>query len=143
MYRPTVRYDDIFKNYVTEMFRASSLDRNQIIRAALFAAAHSVEFRRVLQPYLKKEMPAPKWSLSDDSFWLEQKGEKDYVIDDGRGTTKENDVSDGDGRRRGGRAGRLTNVRELGRITSPEGRPRTIPSEPIRLSGGGLVIKID
>ncbi len=36
MYRPTVRYDDVFKEYIDSLFHATHLDRNQIIRAALF-----------------------------------------------------------------------------------------------------------
>ena len=35
MYRPTMMYDDTFKKYVDGLFHSTTLDRNQIIRAAL------------------------------------------------------------------------------------------------------------
>lgn len=75
MYRPTVRYDDIFREYVDTLFQATSLDRNQITRAALFAAAHSKEFRNLLKPYKKKDVPLPPplWKLEQQCFWLEQR----------------------------------------------------------------------
>jgi hypothetical protein len=75
MYRPTVRYDDIFREYVDTLFHATNLDRNQIIRAALFAAAHSKEFRNLLEPYKKKDvpLPSPLWKLEQQCFWLEQR----------------------------------------------------------------------
>jgi hypothetical protein len=75
MYRPTVRYDDIFREYVDSLFRATDLDRNQIIRAALFAAAHSKEFQNLLQPHQKKDVPLPfpLWELDQNCYWLEQR----------------------------------------------------------------------
>jgi hypothetical protein len=131
MYRPTVRYDDVFKTFVDDMFRATSLDRNQIIRAALFAAAHSETFQQILQPYMKKDAPAPVWSLMDDSFWLGQKGEK---ANDGptEGTTDDGD--NGDDGRDGGRQP----------VGGPvERRTGTIPSGSIRVTGGALVYTLD
>lgn len=84
MYRPTVRYDDVYKNYVDALFRATTLDRNQIIRAALFNAAHSNLFHEMLKPYMKKDvpLPSPMWSAANHGLWLEQsqseeKGGKD------------------------------------------------------------------
>ena len=44
MYRPTVRYDDIYRTYVDRLFKATKLDRNQILRCALFAAAYNHQF---------------------------------------------------------------------------------------------------
>lgn len=71
MYRPTVRYDDVFKEYVDAVFGATDLDRNQIIRAALFVAAHTPEFRSLLQSYREgdKNIPVPPWSKQDDHYW--------------------------------------------------------------------------
>ena len=65
MYRPTVCYDDVFLEYVDSLFQATDLDRNQIIRAALFAAAHSKEFQNLLKSYKKKDVPVPSplWKL--------------------------------------------------------------------------------
>lgn len=74
MYRPTVRYDEVFRIYVDALFHATHLDRNQLIRAALFAAAHSKEFQGLLKPYQKGDvpLPSPPWSLEQNSFWREQ-----------------------------------------------------------------------
>lgn len=41
VYRPTVRYPDVYKNYIENIYKATNLDRYQIIRLALFIAAHS------------------------------------------------------------------------------------------------------
>ena len=43
VYRPTVRYADVFRDYIDSIFQATTLGRNQIIRGALFAAAQSKE----------------------------------------------------------------------------------------------------
>jgi hypothetical protein len=77
VYRPTVRYSPVFRDYVNAVFHATTLDRNQIIRAALFTAAHSMEFQELLKQYQKKDvpLPRPKWGLSDHQFWLEQSPE--------------------------------------------------------------------
>jgi hypothetical protein len=78
MYRPTVRYDNTFKGYVDDVFAVTKLDRNQILRAALFVAAHTPEFRALLHSYRIGEgnIPIPSWSLSDNHLWRQQsKGE--------------------------------------------------------------------
>ena len=83
VYRPTVRYADIFKTYVDELFKATTLDRNQIIRAALFSSAFSRVFQQLITKHKKKDVPLPSllWSLEHHELWLEQnpttKGGKD------------------------------------------------------------------
>jgi hypothetical protein len=74
VYRPTVRYAPVFRDYVDDVFNATHLDRNQIIRLALFVATHTKEFRDVLMDYKKKDvlLPSPSWRLSDHHYWLEQ-----------------------------------------------------------------------
>ena len=74
VYRPTVRYAPVFRDYVDDVFKATHLDRNQIIRLALFVATHTKEFRDVLTDYKKKDvlLPSPSWRLSDHHYWLEQ-----------------------------------------------------------------------
>ncbi|WP_053073913.1 hypothetical protein [Bacillus sp. LL01] len=74
MYRPTVRYADVYKQYVDALFQATTLDRNQIMRAALFNAAHSNLFHEMLRPYMRGDvpLPSPLWSASDHRLWLEQ-----------------------------------------------------------------------
>lgn len=74
MYRPTVRYADVFKEYVEFLYEATSLDRNQIIRAALFTAAHTNEFQQLLSHYQRRDvsLPSPDWGLDQHSLWMEQ-----------------------------------------------------------------------
>lgn len=73
-YRPTVRYAPVFRDYVDSVFRATTLDRNQIIRAALFAAAYSERFYSILKQYQKKDvpLPSPPWQLEQKELWMEQ-----------------------------------------------------------------------
>lgn len=74
MYRPTVRYDDSYKNFVNDLFHATTLDRNQLIRAALFIAAHSEDYKALIRPYLRRDVPLPSpiWRATDHGLWLEQ-----------------------------------------------------------------------
>lgn len=58
-YRPTIRYPDIYKEYVESVFEATDLDRNQIIRLALFVAAHSKEYKTILEKYKFPDVPLP------------------------------------------------------------------------------------
>lgn len=71
-YRPTVRYDPVFKSYVNELFHATTLDRNQIIRAALFVAGYSEEFQELMGRYQKKDLPNTPWTFEQNAYWLEQ-----------------------------------------------------------------------
>ncbi|MGN7943203.1 hypothetical protein [Virgibacillus sp. 6R] len=84
VYRPTVRYADEFKKYVDDLFHATTLDRNQIIRAALFSAAFSPNFESLLKKYKKADalLPLPKWNADQHGYWLDrnppkQEGGKD------------------------------------------------------------------
>ncbi|WP_041100869.1 hypothetical protein [Bacillus badius] len=118
-YRPTVRYHSYFKGYVDDLFRATHLDRNQIIRAALFSAAHSKEFQSLLLENKKKDvpLPRPKWVLNQAALWrkqnpdIKEKGED--VSAYSRGETSEE---------------------ETGREREIRGRVRT--------AGGGLTIQL-
>ncbi|RBW68253.1 hypothetical protein [Bacillus taeanensis] len=76
VYRPTVRYHENFKQYVDSLFHATELDRSQIIRCALFTAAHSKEFQEVLHAYKKRDvsLPSPKWLLNEWDYWLHKSG---------------------------------------------------------------------
>jgi hypothetical protein len=78
VYRPTVRYADKFKEYVDDIFHATDLDRNQIIRAALFSAAFSPTFESILKQRKKKDVPLPSapWSMDHHWLWLEQNPSK-------------------------------------------------------------------
>jgi hypothetical protein len=74
VYRPTIRYDEVFKTYVDALFHATHLDRNQIIRGALFTAVHSKEYHKILKPYQRGDvpLPSPLWSLEQNNLWLQQ-----------------------------------------------------------------------
>ena len=71
MYRPPVRYPDVFKDYVDALFSKTKLDRNQIFRLALFAAAHSQEFHTILKKHSFGDvpLPPPEWALDDEACW--------------------------------------------------------------------------
>lgn len=49
MYRPTIRCSDIYKDYINDLFHATDLDRNQIIRATLFSTVHSELFQSIMR----------------------------------------------------------------------------------------------
>jgi hypothetical protein len=105
VYRPTVRYAPVFRDYVDSIFKATTLDRNQIIRAGLFVAAHTKEFHAILKRYQKKDVPLPRpnWSLSDHELWLEQcpitvRGGEDVNADSTRRRKTSNDSRNVKGR---------------------------------------------
>ncbi|TYS88981.1 hypothetical protein [Rossellomorea aquimaris] len=89
MYRPTVRYAEIYKTYIEEVFHATTLDRNQIIRLALFVAANSPEYNAILSEYKYADvlLPRPKWSPNQSALWQSQEptemeeGGTSHVID--------------------------------------------------------------
>ncbi len=120
MYRPTVRYADIYKTYIDSLFRATTLDRNQIIRAALFAAAFSPSFESILDRYRKKDVPLPQplWEEDQHELWMEQNpnttiGGKDVNAND-ISETKE------DGRKKQEIKGQ-EKIQERGKTLQPEG----------------------
>ena len=118
VYRPTLRCHSYFKDYVDDLFQATHLDRNQIIRAALFAAAHSKEFHAILHSNKKKDvpLPRPKWTLDQPQLWREQSPE---IKERGE------DVSD--------------NRKETS--TKEPGRERAVPSRR-RTATGGITINL-
>ena len=138
VYRPTIRYDEVFKSYVDALFQATHLDRNQIIRAALFTAVHSKEFHRLLKPYQKGDvpLPSPLWSLEQNSLWLHQSSKSKMDVKDVNGelTKAEEIIKD--------------NEKTMSLVPETE-KKRKIRfeqdknlSEPIKLTGG-LVFTID
>lgn len=72
VYRPTVRYDDLFKVYVDQIFKATSLDRNQIIRLALFSAPFSPLFQHQIKKHMTSPLPSACWEVTDHGLWMEQ-----------------------------------------------------------------------
>ena len=73
-YRPTVRYPDVYKDYVEKIFKATTLDRNQIIRLALFVAAHSDEYKSILKKHQTADvpLPQPEWGKDEERCWKDQ-----------------------------------------------------------------------
>jgi hypothetical protein len=73
-YRPTVRYPEVYKEYVEKVFRATTLDRNQIFRLALFVAAHSEEYKAILKKHQIGDVPLPRpdWGKSEERCWRDQ-----------------------------------------------------------------------
>jgi hypothetical protein len=140
MYRPTVRYDDIFREYVDTLFYATSLDRNQIIRAALFAAAYSKEFQNLLEPYKKKDvpLPSPLWKLEQQCFWLEQRPKLKRL--DG----EINDVKVKNGEIVKGFEPSADSIRILEGSEQGVQQSKVIPSQPIKFKNqGGIIFSIN
>ncbi|USL11054.1 hypothetical protein [Bacillus bombysepticus] len=74
VYRPTVRYSDVYKDYIENVYKSTDLDRNQIFRLALFVAAHSDEFKSILQKHKIADvpLPCPYWDRGEEDCWKEQ-----------------------------------------------------------------------
>ncbi|QJX81150.1 hypothetical protein [Priestia megaterium] len=73
-YRPTVRYHSIYRTYIDSLFHATGLDRNQIIRCALFTAANNPVFLALMNQYKVSDVPLPSspWQPSSHRLWMEQ-----------------------------------------------------------------------
>ncbi|WP_142386548.1 hypothetical protein [Bacillus sp. Marseille-P3661] len=87
MYRPTVRMDDVYKDYLEELTEVTTLDRNQLIRLALFSAPFNRLFIAQVETHLKdnSSLPSAKWEVFDHGYWLEQtykslEGENDVNV---------------------------------------------------------------
>ncbi|MEC1723932.1 hypothetical protein P9E34_04120 [Schinkia azotoformans] len=75
MYRPTVRMDDVYRDYLEKLADVTILDRNQLFRLALFIAAHSEDFKQVISEYKKEDvtrLPVPSWEVWEDGYWINQ-----------------------------------------------------------------------
>lgn len=81
-YRPTVRYPYVYKDYINELYKITSLDRNQIIRLALFVSAHSKEYNDILRKYQTTDvpLPCPAWRMDEEKCWQEQSYIKEDII---------------------------------------------------------------
>ena len=73
-YRPTVRYHSMYRTYVDSLFQSTELDRNQIMRCALFTAAHNPVFLALMNQYKMSDVPLPSspWQPSSHQLWMEQ-----------------------------------------------------------------------
>ncbi|MDW7617259.1 hypothetical protein SC499_21905 [Peribacillus simplex] len=66
----SIRYADIYKGYVESDFKAIELDRNQIIRLALFVAAHTSEYKTNLEKYKFPDVPLDRLVLAHQAIFF-------------------------------------------------------------------------
>jgi hypothetical protein len=127
MYRPTVRYSEVYRQFVDDAFHATSLDRNQIIRLALFIAASSPDYNEILRQYQRKDvpLPRPKWRPNQSPLWMEQ---EPIGIEEGE------DVNAFDGRKTG--AGPVADVSRAGAPGTDTRREGAIREGVIKTTGG-------
>ena len=141
MYRPTVRYSDVYRDHIKELFHATTLDRNQILRLALHVAAHSTQFNQILSKYKKGDvpLPSPKWKLDSHGLWFEnseetEEGGKDVNANLSREKKIERNI-EAPRRVRGEK-------RKHRRQPQVEGRDGEIPTKRIIRNQGGIKITI-
>lgn len=75
MWRPAIRCDSAYRDYIDSLYEVTFLDKNQIMRLMMFVAAHSDEFKQILKEYKKSgvtTLPSPKWQSWEDGYWLNQ-----------------------------------------------------------------------
>lgn len=75
VWRPALRCDSVYRDYIDSIFESTSLDKNQIMRLMMFVAAHSSEFKGILMEYKKDgvtDIPVALWHCWEDAFWLNQ-----------------------------------------------------------------------
>lgn len=156
MYRPTVRYSNVYRTYVNHLFHATVLDRNQIIRCALFTAAYNPHFLQLMNQYKKSDvtLPSPLWNQSNNQIWLEQDIEVEKIeevitrdINTRKGTSSS--ITQISRPQTIGGSVRGTNISEKGFITSSrkkeeshrrqqssQRRTRSLPSLQLNNNGG-------
>ncbi|MGJ9383255.1 hypothetical protein [Salipaludibacillus sp. CF4.18] len=72
MYRPTVRMDDVYRDWVESVQESTGLDRAQIIRLAIYAAPFSDVFKEQISQRKQGDttLPPPAWErVSDGGAW--------------------------------------------------------------------------
>lgn len=127
VYRPTVRYDEMYRDYVDQVYRATSLDRNQIVRLALFAAPFSPLFNAQLKKHMTSPLPSPQWGVVDHGLWMDQSFTKR------EGGTDVNGESE--------KAWQLE--QQPAKNEKVKGRQGKVYNKPIRITNqGGITIKI-
>ena len=123
MYRPTVRYDDLFKTYVDQVFKSTTLDRNQIIRLALFSAPFNKLFQHQLKKHMTSSLPPAAWEVTDHGLWMDREFIKVEERRDVNGNQKEICII-------GDRSGQI------------ERSPREVFTQRVFKQQGGVTIKI-
>lgn len=85
MYRPTVRMDNCYKEWIEEVVKETGLDRNQVIRLALFSAPFSNTFKEQINSRkdFDVNLPSPTWREdSDGGPWRRSEWKKEKRGDD-------------------------------------------------------------
>ncbi|MGJ9381822.1 hypothetical protein [Salipaludibacillus sp. CF4.18] len=95
MYRPTIRMDDAFKEWLEQVAKETGFNVNQLIRLAIFSAPFSAVFTAQLQKASETDvsLSPPPWDrLSDGGPWRwkewkrEEKGVDVYAESEQEGT---------------------------------------------------------
>lgn len=74
-WRPAIRCDSTYRNYIDSLHASTILDKNQIMRLMMFVAAHSHEFIEILTEYKRDgvtTLPIAPWHGWEDAYWLNQ-----------------------------------------------------------------------
>ncbi|HHY72310.1 MAG TPA: hypothetical protein GX497_03615 [Bacillus bacterium] len=75
MWRPALRCDSTYKNYIDSLHENTILDKNQIMRLMMFVAAHSEDFIQIITEYKRDgvtKLPLVPWQSWEDALWLNQ-----------------------------------------------------------------------
>lgn len=78
VYEPRIRCAEAFRGYVNQLYQATTLDRNQIMRLMMFTAPFSGLFQSTMEGKLKSletTLPDPIWTPKANLLWLTQGGE--------------------------------------------------------------------
>lgn len=75
MWRPALRCDSSYRDYIDSLYKVTALDKNQIMRLMWFVAAHSEDFKIIISEYKKagvNQLPLAPWHSWEDVLWLKQ-----------------------------------------------------------------------
>lgn len=85
VWRPALRCDSAYRDYIDSLSDMTSLDKNQIMRLMLFVASTSEEFKDIISEYKKDDvtvLPEAIWEKWEDGFWLNQTYQKKTGVTD-------------------------------------------------------------
>lgn len=148
MYRmPTVRCDDAFGEYINDIYQSTHLDKNQIVRLALFTAPFNAAFVTQLKKHIKPgaSLPSSDWEVFEHGYWMDQT----YQVKEEEGDANEKNENDSRGRAagpsaspvvHGTRSGNDEADHRSGRVKPAARREGAISTSgtAIRTSGGGI-----
>lgn len=98
MYRPTVRMDDVFKDWIEKLVKETGLDRAQIIRLSIYSAPFSEVFQEQINKRRHGDvnLPPTAWERDSDgdlwrcSIWnnKEREGDVSGINETGKGVSE-------------------------------------------------------